>query len=301
MRSAVFFAIFGLFPVLISGFPFLRRDGDDSSSASSDLATDFMTLNLLIAASFYEQSVAISQSLNSPGPAAIFGAGSVVNADQLTSLNPGANDLNCTFDLDDILDRSNIDNLFDSMIYIESIKLMGAVNLLSNTSLDLSQTEQDIFNGIYQDAHKISVLMGNITIPGFPLDNSPNLTQEDYSSLLFRFNSTCLNDLGLQNLPSHIQQGLGAPHVLPPVFAVKTTNKGCSDLSSVFCQVITADPNGPTNAAVSPQAGTCLVNATAGLTLFYTTRTSDPLPIDLTQRQAQDGNICSGPELLLLT
>ncbi|GJJ07723.1 hypothetical protein Clacol_001928 [Clathrus columnatus] len=135
MRSAVFFIIFGLFPVFISGFPFLivRRDGNDTSistssnstsapinstsstvptntnttdsssnstststssaaptststnttipspsnststGASPDVATSLMTLNLLIAKSFYEQAIAISQGLNDPNASSILG------------------------------------------------------------------------------------------------------------------------------------------------------------------------------------------------------------------------------------
>ncbi|GJJ07726.1 hypothetical protein Clacol_001931 [Clathrus columnatus] len=354
MRSAAFLsALFFLFPVLISGVPFVQRIGggtgaihgsststpingepvnstsstaptgssnttDSSSNSTSsvapDLATsmsksihnkrtltmllDLMTLTLLIAEAFYEQSAAISQGLGDFSTSAILGAGALINAAQLYSLNPAASDLNCTIDLGSVTDKSNTANLINSIIYIEMIKLMGSANLLSNTSLDLSQSEQDILNDIYENADQFSGLAANVTMHSLPLGNNPNLTQEDYSSLLFRFNPSCLGDLGLENLPSHPQQGLGAPHSLQPNFVVGTGNIGCSDVSVVFCQVITGALNA--TAVVSPEPGSCSLHASAGVALFYTTRTSEPLPVDLTERQAQDGNMCSGPEILLL-
>ncbi|GJJ07725.1 hypothetical protein Clacol_001930 [Clathrus columnatus] len=193
-----------------------------------------MTLNLLIAGSFYEQSIAISQGLKDFNASAIFG------------LNPAANGLNCTIDLSPVSDPSNTANLIDSMVYIESIKRMGARSLLSNASFELSGTEQDLFTGIYQDATQLSVLAGNITVPDLPLGSHPNLTQEDYSSLLFRFNPTCLNDLGLQNLPkqrpSRLRRAKTNTRVIHPTVAIeshrwKASEVRCDDWSTTKIDV----------------------------------------------------------------
>ncbi|GJJ07720.1 hypothetical protein Clacol_001925 [Clathrus columnatus] len=276
-----FSAFLFLFPVLISGFPFLRRDGNDTDTSSSNSTSAPINGEPVNSTS----STAPTGSSNTTDSSSNSTSSTAPLVVVIQPILRTANDLNCTFDLSSVIDESSTVNLIDSLIYVESIKVMG--------------TEQDILNNIYENAHQFSRLAANITLPTVPLGSHPNLTQEDYNSLLFKFSPSCLTDLGLQNLPHHAQESLGSPHAFAsPPFIIGAGTRGCSDLSAVFCQAISADLNA--TAVVSPQPGSCLMQTSPGVLLFYTTRTSEPLPIDLAERQAQDGNICTGPDLLFV-
>ncbi|GJJ07724.1 hypothetical protein Clacol_001929 [Clathrus columnatus] len=347
MRSVGFFTILGLFPVLISGFPFLRRDSNDTSistsnptsvpinstsstaptstnttdsssnstststssvaptatstnttvpsssnststTAGSDAATKLLTLNLLTAKTFYEQAGAISQGLND------------LNASTILGLNDTAGGVNCTFDLHTVLDASNTKNLISAVVYLESIKLMGAAHVLSNASFELDQTEQDTVTGIYQDSSQFSALAVNITDPTVPMGNHPNLTLEDYASILYKFNPSCRNDLGIPSITTHIQEGYSVPYQLSSGFVIGVGNEGCPNQSAqAFCQMV-----GPgTNATfVTPIVGNanCSMRVTPGPNLFFVTQVDTPLSGDPVERQSQEGDICSGPDVYVV-
>ncbi|GJJ15246.1 hypothetical protein Clacol_009522 [Clathrus columnatus] len=181
------------------------------------------------------------------------------------------------------------------MTYIENIKALGGSALLNNASFNFSPAQQNVLESIISDAYQLSILAGNVSIPGIPLNSLLNLTLEDYASLLFKYNPTCLRDLGLQNVPHRVQVGYSTPYTLPSSFRAGTNTAGCSNSTApAFCQIITSDPT-QRQATVAPLdltgvAPVCPMSGTLGPMLYYITETSDALSVDPTKRQAQEGN-----------
>ncbi|GJJ07721.1 hypothetical protein Clacol_001926 [Clathrus columnatus] len=333
MRSAASFALLCLFPTLIYGFPtWVRRDDNDTSSSDNstaspaappvndgnstsstppsdsassnstgfDLANQLMTLNLLTLQSFYEQASVLSQSQADTNATAILGGSALMNNRRLALLNnTEAGNVNCSFDFHTVLET---DELIASVVYLESITAMGAASLTNNGSLQLSQDQQNTFASIANDASLLSASAGPISLTNVPFDIYPNMTLEDYTSLLFKLKPSCLADLGLENLASHEQLGFTSPFRLPNTFGLEATSFGCSNTSApVFCHLIT--PNATQQVAVVTSVnsdGSCEMTGVPGTNLYYIAQSDVPLPVDLTQRQGQEGSICSGPEVLFL-
>ncbi|GJJ07728.1 hypothetical protein Clacol_001933 [Clathrus columnatus] len=324
MNSAVFLCILScLFPTLIYGVPTgfaIRQDSgggasDDTSSStpSSDvnLAHNLMTLNVLLTNAFYERAIETSKEDDDPGTAVIFGMGQIHNNRHLSLLNAEA--INCSFEIDPLFDNTGTKHVLASMAYMESIKFMGATSLLNNASIDLSPDDQNIIGRIPSDVFQWLSAIEGVASPNVSLNKFPDMTLEDFTSLLFKFSPSCIGDLGLENLPSHFELGYTSPYTrLHTKFNLIVNGAGCADLADpntgpLFCQVITIDPT-LQQAVVSPviftnpQEPLCSINSTSliGPTLLFVTQTADPLSVDPTQRQMQEGKTCSGPELFIV-